>query len=70
MLDMSREKLAELASIAVRTLVDFERGARQPLANNLAAIRSALEREGVEFTNGDAPGVRLVKPAKKRKDGR
>jgi transcriptional regulator with XRE-family HTH domain len=64
MLDMSRDELAELASIAVRTLIDFERGARQPLANNLAAIRSALEGSGVEFTNGDAPGVRLVKPVR------
>jgi hypothetical protein len=22
-------------------------------------LRDALEREGIEFTNGDAPGVRL-----------
>jgi hypothetical protein len=38
---------------------DFEAGRRTPLAANLAAIRTALEAAGVEFTNGDAPGVRL-----------
>ena len=27
-------------------------------ASNLASIQSALERVGIEFTNGDAPGVR------------
>jgi len=30
-----------------------------PSPNNLAAIRRALESAGVEFTNRDAPGVRL-----------
>jgi hypothetical protein len=29
--------------------------------NNLEAIRRALEAAGVEFTNGDAPGVKLRK---------
>jgi hypothetical protein len=28
-------------------------------AATVAAIRAALEAAGVEFTNGDAPGVRL-----------
>jgi len=28
---------------------DFERGARTPYPNNLAAIRAALEAAGVEF---------------------
>ena len=30
-------------------------------ALTLAAIRTALEAAGVEFTNGDAPGVKLRK---------
>lgn len=61
MLDMSRQDLAKRAGIAERTLIDFERGARQPLANNLAAIRTALEAAGVEFIpeNGGGAGVRL-----------
>jgi hypothetical protein len=50
-----------MAKVARQTVVDFERGARTPYASNLAAIRAAFEAAGVEFTNGDAPGVRLVK---------
>jgi hypothetical protein len=38
---------------------------RLTLANNLA-IRRALEAAGVEFTNGDQPGVRLTKAAAAR----
>jgi hypothetical protein len=30
-------------------------------ANNLAAVRRALDAAGVEFMNGDQPGVRLKK---------
>ncbi len=61
MLDMSREELAKAAGVAERTLIDFERGARQPLRNNLAAIRQALESRGVEFIaeNGGGEGVRF-----------
>jgi hypothetical protein len=35
-----------------------------PTRNNLAAIQRVLEEAGVEFTNGDAPGVR---PRKKKR---
>jgi hypothetical protein len=35
--------------------------ARTPTHNNLAAIQRVPEAAGVEFTNGDAPGVRLRK---------
>jgi hypothetical protein len=38
-------------------------GPTSMLPNNLAAIRAALESAGVEFTNGDAPGVKLRKRA-------
>lgn len=48
-LDMSREELARSASVAERTLIDFERGARQPIAATRQAIRLALERAGAEF---------------------
>ncbi|MGB9368214.1 MAG: hypothetical protein WCE79_19600 [Xanthobacteraceae bacterium] len=34
---------------------------RKPIPNNLAAIEAALEAAGIEFTNGDVPGVRLRK---------
>jgi len=35
---------------------------RPDLTDPLAAIRATLEKAGVEFTNGDAPGVLLRKP--------
>jgi hypothetical protein len=42
-------------------IVDFEKGRSNPTKNNLAAIQRVLEEAGVEFTNGDAPGLRLRK---------
>jgi transcriptional regulator with XRE-family HTH domain len=61
MLGWNQLQLAEAAKVARQTLVDFERGARVPYPNNLAAIRAALEAAGVEFIeeNGGGPGVRL-----------
>ena len=46
-----------LIAIGKQTVVDFERGARVPHANNLIAIRRALEAAGVEFLPDN--GVRL-----------
>ena len=61
MLGISQTELAEAASVSRQTIVDFERGARTPYANNLSAIRKALEAAGVEFIpqNGGGHGVRL-----------
>ena len=38
---------------------NFEAGRSTPITNNLAAIRRALEAAGVEFIDGDHPGVRV-----------
>jgi len=59
LLGWSQATLAMTAKVAKQTLADFERGARTPYRRTLIDIQSALEAEGVEFTNGDAPGVRL-----------
>ena len=58
---MSQVKLAEIAGLAKQTVIDFERGARNPHKSNLEAIRAALEAAGVVFIdrNGGGPGVRL-----------
>ncbi len=63
MLSLNQGELAERAQVARQTVVDFERGARTPYANNLLAIRAALESAGVVFIdqNGGGPGVRLRK---------
>lgn len=70
LLDWSRDKLAEEATIGLRTLVDFERGARDPRHATLEVLRRTLEKAGVAFLdNGETieggPGVRL----RHRQDG-
>ncbi len=63
MIEWSRVRLAEAANIAERTLIDFERGARQPYDRTLADIQRALEQAGIIFIdeNDEGPGVRLRK---------
>jgi transcriptional regulator with XRE-family HTH domain len=50
--------LAELAKVSPDTIARLERG-EELRERTVDAIRSALEAAGVEFTNGDQPGVRL-----------
>lgn len=63
LLNWSQPELANASGTGLSTIRDFETGKRQPIANNLAAIRTALESAGVIFiaSNGDGPGVRLRK---------
>jgi transcriptional regulator with XRE-family HTH domain len=48
-LNWSQEQLATKAQVSSSTLRDFEAGRRMPIANNLAAIRRALEAAGMQF---------------------
>ena len=64
--------LAKAAKVGVMTIrrAEAEDGVPQKmLVNNVEAIRRALEAAGIEFTNGDAPGVRMVKAKKARPAG-
>ena len=61
LIDMSQATLARRAVVPHDAIADFENGSRAPIANSLSAIRSALEAAGVEFTDGDEPGVKLRK---------
>jgi DNA-binding transcriptional regulator YiaG len=63
-LDWSQQELAARAKVSLSTVRDFEKRRRNPIANNRQAMRSVLEAAGIEFTNGDIPGVRR-KPSKR-----
>jgi transcriptional regulator with XRE-family HTH domain len=59
LLGWSQSDLADAAKIGRATIADFESGKRDPYARTLDELRSALEAAGVEFTNGEQPGVRM-----------
>jgi len=61
-LGMGVRELASTAKVSMDTVVRFERG-EQLKDRTVEAIQHALEAGGVEFTNGDQPGVRLTKEA-------
>ena len=60
MLGWTPRELARRAIVSDATVYALERV--QGLAANvdaLAAVQATIEAAGIEFTNGDAPGVRL-----------
>ena len=59
-LQLGVRDLAQLAKVSPATVVRFEASVELK-ERTVDAIRSALESAGVEFTNGDQPGVRLRK---------
>jgi transcriptional regulator with XRE-family HTH domain len=60
-LNWSLQQLSEVAGVHRNTISNFETGRYAGEPATLDAIRAALEAAGVEFTNGDQPGVRLRK---------
>ncbi|WP_184805437.1 helix-turn-helix domain-containing protein [Rhizobium leucaenae] len=58
-----QSQLSEASKVSPATIANFESGKRVPIANNLAAIRTALTAAGVTFLDaGDVasgPGVSL-----------
>jgi transcriptional regulator with XRE-family HTH domain len=62
LLGWSQQKLADAASVSLATVQFFETNKREPIPNNLTAMRRALEDGGVEFLPakaGRGVGVRL-----------
>ena len=67
-LDWTQQTLAETARVAVLTIQHFEAGTSKPRRATLDVIKRAFEAAGVEFTYGDAPGVKLhAVPARKKR---
>jgi transcriptional regulator with XRE-family HTH domain len=60
LLGWSQTDLAKASGLGLSTVYDFENGRREVAAESVAKIRKALEKAGVEFTNGKRPGVRMT----------
>ena len=56
---MEREGPWQKAKVHFNTVHAIERGKSSGKPETLAAIRKALEKAGVKFTNGKRPGVTL-----------
>ena len=64
-LGLGIRELAAAAKVAIDTVARFERG-EELKERTIDALQRSLEAAGVEFTNGDQPGVRLTKIAATR----
>lgn len=62
LLAWSQDQLVQASGVPKRTLARLELGEGEPQRRTMDAIRAALEAAGVEFTNGDAPGVKMARP--------
>ena len=58
-------ELAEKAGVTANTVTRIENGA-DAKQSTIDALQRAVEAAGIEFTNGDQPGVRLTKAAAAR----
>jgi DNA-binding transcriptional regulator YiaG len=69
LLEVTQSKLAHAARLGLSTVVDFEKERRHVSDEAVEAIRTALERAGIEFIdeNGGGEGLRLRKRRPKRK---
>ncbi len=61
LLGWTRERLAPCCGLSLTSLGRFEVGVLFPKSESLASIQHALEEAGVEFTDGDQPGVWMRK---------
>jgi len=61
LLGLTQAEVAQHASVAVKTIADFERGATVPQDRTLRDIQRAFEEMGVEFLfeDGRAVGLRF-----------
>ena len=55
-LGWTQAELAEAANVGLSTVKDYEGAKRTPIANNLEAIKRALEKAGMKFTANSISG--------------
>ena len=68
--DLDQAALADLSGVSINTIRNMEAAGRKPVggyASTRDKVRMALESHGIEFTNGNTPGVRLIKKQGKAK---
>jgi DNA-binding transcriptional regulator YiaG len=59
-LNLSQQELAQIAHVGLSTVRDYEAGRRQPVHNNLTAIRQVFEARGFSFYEAIGwAGIRL-----------
>jgi transcriptional regulator with XRE-family HTH domain len=66
LLNWTQDEMASAARLSVVTVRNFENEKSTPQRASLDVIQRALEAAGIEFTNGEQPGVRLAKAAAAR----
>lgn len=52
----TQAELASRANVGLSTVKDYEGGKRTPIANNLDALKKALESGGITFTANSVSG--------------
>jgi DNA-binding transcriptional regulator YiaG len=68
LLDITQSQLARAAGLGLSTVVDFEKERRVVSKEATKAIQIALQRAGIEFTDGDGEGLRLRRPRHPRRN--
>lgn len=58
-LGLTLDQLADAADVDRGTLIALENGTKITREEIRQRVQAALERRGIEFTNGEAPGFRL-----------
>jgi transcriptional regulator with XRE-family HTH domain len=66
LLGWSQQQLADHARVGLVTVHQLEAGISQPRRATVEVIQRAFEDAGIEFTNGEQPGVRFSKAASSR----
>ena len=56
-LDWRQDRLAEAAGVGLSTVKGFEAGKSKPIGATLAAMKAALEAQGIAFVDGNASGI-------------